>query len=231
MLHLYNFKPAFGLISPSPFGTKAIALMKLSGLEFENRPGSLKKSPTGKLPLLQDGEKQIPDSTLIQYHLEEIHGVNFNESLSSEQIATARAFQSMCEEHLYWAGMYFRWLEDSDAVKNEFFGGIPALFRGIIFSMVLRSIKKGLRAHGLGRHDRETILKISDRLITAIADYMSDKPYFMGNKPHAIDATIYGFLSNVILSKQDSPLRDLTNKHPNLERYCNHFTANVMDKN
>ncbi len=45
MITLYTFGPAFGLPDPSPFCLKAMALLKMSGLEHTCTPGDVRKAP------------------------------------------------------------------------------------------------------------------------------------------------------------------------------------------
>ena len=71
MLILHTFGPAFGLPDPSPFCMKAMALLKMSGLEHQCVSGDPRKAPKGKLPCLVDGDATIADSTFIRWHLEE----------------------------------------------------------------------------------------------------------------------------------------------------------------
>ncbi|MGI9409563.1 MAG: glutathione S-transferase N-terminal domain-containing protein, partial [Hyphomicrobiaceae bacterium] len=87
MLILHTFGPAFGLPDPSPFCMKAMALLRLSGLEHRCAPGDPRKAPKGKLPYLVDGDDIIPDTTFIRWHLEQKHGVTFDAHLTEEQKA------------------------------------------------------------------------------------------------------------------------------------------------
>ena len=70
MLTLHIFGPAYGLPEGSPFGIKAIMLLKLAGLPFETKRSDLRKAPRRKLPVLDDDGEIIPDSTFIRMHLE-----------------------------------------------------------------------------------------------------------------------------------------------------------------
>lgn len=66
MLSLISYNPAFGQPSGSPFCTKALCLLEMSGvdwkIDFDNDP---RKTPMGKLPVLRDGSKIVPDSAYI----------------------------------------------------------------------------------------------------------------------------------------------------------------------
>jgi hypothetical protein len=72
-----------------------------------------------------------------------------------------------------------------------------------------------LHNQGTGRHSRDEIYAIGCRDLTAIADLLSDQPYFLGAEPSSVDATAYAFLANVLWAPIDSPLRAHAAKLPN----------------
>ena len=55
--------------------------------------------------------------------LEKQHQLNLDQHLSAEQKAIACAFIRLCEDSLYWAGLYSRWVDkDNYSWKKEFIG-------------------------------------------------------------------------------------------------------------
>ncbi len=152
MLVLQIFPPALDLKSPSPFSMKAIAMMQMSGLDYELKPSDPRKTPKAKLPVLNDGEKSIPDSTHIFAHLKKAHGFDPDNALSTEQLAIAEAFRRLIEEHLYWVLVHSRWIENGDTIRRVFFAPVPALMRKFVFKMVVKQVKSSLHGQGMGRH-------------------------------------------------------------------------------
>ena len=194
MITLYTFGPNFGLPDPSPFCMKALTLLKMSGLEFQTRPCDPRKAPKGKGPWMDDNGTQVPDTTFIRWHLESIHGIDFDDGLGDVDKATAWAFEKMCEDHLYWAVLYERWTLDEhfNAGPRVFFDIVPALMRPLIIGKVRRDIKRALWGHGLGRHSYEEIQRLAIRDIEAIATFLGDKSFLMGDSPCGADASIHG---------------------------------------
>ena len=143
MITLYTFGPAFGLPDPSPFVTKGLVLMKMSGLPFEVKAGNLAKAPKGKLPYLDDGGKLIGDTTFMLMHLADKHGVDLDKGLTPEQRSVGWAFEKMCDEHLYWALIDSRWMIDANFNKGpiNFFNAVPALVRPLVIAKVRRDMK------------------------------------------------------------------------------------------
>ena len=123
MITLYTFGPAFGSPDPSPFVTKALTLLKMSGLEFKTDTKGFNKAPKGKLPYINDDGKIVADSTFIRLHLEDKHGIDFDEKLSASQRATGWAFDKLCEDHLYWTVVHDRW-----AIEANFKAGPRQVF-------------------------------------------------------------------------------------------------------
>ena len=102
MLKLFTLPGEGKIRSSSPFAWKTEAMLRLSGLDFEKEyVADLSKMPKGKVPVLQDGEKLILDSSLIQRYLTETYGIDLDKHLTPEQKAIAEAFRRMTEEHLY----------------------------------------------------------------------------------------------------------------------------------
>lgn len=223
MLILRVFPPAMGLKSPSPFSMKAIALLQMSGLDYKIEPGDPRKAPKKKLPVLVDGTKEIPDSTHIQAYLKHTHSFDPDAGLSREQVAIGRAFQHMLEDHLYWVGVYVRWIENPDYTKQEFFGAIPKLMRNFIFNMVHKQVRQSLYGQGMGRHTPAQVHAFGAADIKAVADYLGDKDYFFGDTPTSIDATLFASLINNLVPKITMSEQNSVKSYPTLMVYCDRF--------
>jgi glutathione S-transferase len=72
----------------------------------------------------------------------------------------------------------------------------------------------------MGRHSREEILAIGKRDISALADFLGDKPYMMGARPCSLDAVAYAFLVNLLWTPVESDLKLHALAYPQFERYC-----------
>jgi glutathione S-transferase len=226
MIKLYQFAPAFDLPNASPFCMKVEVWLRLAGLPFEIVPPALNhmsKAPKGKLPYIDDDGVIVADSSAIVAHLTGRYGVTLDQWLSAEQVAVALAFQRLAEEHLYWAVLYTRWVEPQgwEQTKLAFFGGMPAVLGRIVPPLARRAMNKSLHGHGMGRHSPEEIHALGQRDIQALSTFLGEKPYFMGEKPCTLDATMYAFLANLVSPKvPPSPLSMGARELPNLVAYC-----------
>jgi glutathione S-transferase len=227
MITLHIFGPNFGLPDPSPFVTKAEMLLKLSGLPYRTDTEGFGKAPKGKLPYIEDDGARIADSTFIRWHLEKKYRIDFERSLTAEQRAIAWAFEKMAEDHLYWALLHSRWVDDANFAKGPmmFFRKIPAPVRPVVVAMVRRQVRKALHAHGMGRHSPAEIAALSAHAIGAIADYLGQKPFFMGGEPTGVDATMFAFAAGALCPMFDTPIRTDAERHDNLKRYVGRVAA------
>jgi glutathione S-transferase len=227
VITLYNFGPAFGLPDPSPFVMKVEILLKMAKLSYRTDNGGFSKAPKGKLPYIDDDGTIITDSTFIRWHIETKYRIDFDHGLDAGERAIAWAFEKMAEDHLYWAAVYERWIIDENFRKGprQFFNRVPLPLRPVVTALVRRNLRARLRGQGLGRHSYDEIVVLGTRSINAIADFLADKPYFMGNEPSGSDAVIFAFAAGLLCPLFDSALRRAAEKRENLRRYVGRMTA------
>lgn len=221
MITLYTFGPGSGLPDPSPFVTKAEVLLKMSGQPYRTETGGFGKAPKGKLPYIDDGGTFVADSTFIRMHLERKYRIDFDESLSPADRGVAWAFEKMCEDHLYWAVLHARWMDDAnfDAGPRRFFDDAPAFMRPLVVAMVRRQVRRNLWSHGLGRHSADEIALLAARAIISIASFLGDKPYLMGARPSGADASVFSFVAGCLPKRFKTPIRSAAELQPNLVAY------------
>lgn len=223
MFKLIQYGPALGALSASPFCTKAEMLLKLSKLDYENEIWQdPRRAPKGKLPVLRDGDELIADSSVIRRHLEEKHAIDFDIGLSPADKAVADAFVKLCEEHLYWVAVHSRWQIPSnwEKIKMAYFGHIPALIRPLILPRIRRESNKQIHGHGMGRHSEKEIYEFGSRDLKSLSNFLGEKKYLMGDSPSGVDATLFGFLDNILHAEIESPLKEAAKSHQNLVDYA-----------
>lgn len=226
MITLHTFGPMFGLPDPSPFVTKADVLLKMSGLPYRTVVGDLRKAPKGKLPYIDDDALVLGDSTLMRLHLEQRYGIDFDKSLSAAEKGIAWSVEKLLEDHLYWAMVQARWMDNRNFDKGprRFFDAAPALIRPLVVNMVRRKVRGSLHAQGLGRHTDVEILAMAARGIDAVAAILGDKPFLMGTQACGADATVFAFMTGILARHFDTALRSHAEKHAQLAAYCDRMT-------
>jgi len=227
MITLYTFGSAFGLPDPSPFVVKAEMLLEMAGLPYRTDTGGLRRAPKGKLPYIDDDGTLVADSTFIRWHLEQRHGVDFDAGLDETARGIAWSVEKMLEEHLYWAIVHSRWMDDHNFSRGPaaFFRTVPAPLRPLVMAFVRRQIRKSLRGQGFGRHTNAEIEQLGARSIAATAAVLGARPWLMGEQPCGADATVFAFIGSVLCPAFETPLRIAAESHQNLVAYVDRVGA------
>ena len=217
MITLFGFGPLFGLPDPSPFVMKTEVQLKMSGLPYRWQRGGPQGSPKGKIPYIDCDGVVIADSTFIRRHLETKHGVDFDRGLSAEQKACTWAVERMLEDHLYFALLHARWMDDANFAKGpaQFFAGAPDAVR----DAAREKTRQYLQGQGLGRHSEDEIVQLAQKDLAALAALLGDELYLMGENPCGADATMFGMVAGILTPFFDTRLRDAALAHLNLVSY------------
>lgn len=229
MIKLYQFAPAFGLPNASPFCMKLETYLRMAGLPFELvNSGDVLKAPKKKLPyIVEDDGAVVADSHFIIEHLKQRRGDPLDAGLSPQDRAVATAFQRLFEENLYWAVVHTRWADEAGwaLTRQAFFGALPPPLRWLLPPLARRGLLGQMRGQGMGRHRVDEIHAIGCRDVTAVADFLADKPFMLGEQPRSLDATAYAFLANLLWAPVDSPIQRHARQRPSLEAYCQRMKA------
>lgn len=196
-LKLQTLPPAFGVRCASPFALKAETLLAIAGLDYEKELSQPRFGPRGKMPVLHVDGRVIPDTRNIQSYLEEERGVDFDGHLDGPVRAQVVALRRLAEEHLYWAQTCFRWADYPSLVRDTFFAEVPRPMRGFVFGMVKRKVDRDAWGHGFGRLPRPEQITRTLEDLEALRVALGDRPFFYGEKPGSLDASIYPLLLNL----------------------------------
>lgn len=208
MIELLQFPPAFGLPNGSPFCMKVEVFLRLAGLDYRTVTALPPRAPKGKLPVLRDGGRTIADSEAIVRHLQASYADRIPAALAAPETPRELLLRRTIEEHLYFAVLRFRWMDDAGARHSRaLLAAVPAALRGGVAAIVRRKIGRDLRGQGLGRHDAATICAKAAADLDAVAAALGDAPFFGGAEPSALDACAYAFLANLIRVPVDSPIK------------------------
>ena len=222
MITLYGYAPAFGLPSASPFAIKTDLQLRMSGLPYVyGEGGTPQNGPKGKIPYIEDEGQRIGDSTFIREHIEASYGVDLDAGLNAEQRAAAWTIERMLEEHLYWAIVHQRWMDDANFEKGpaRFFDALPEAMRNGVRSETRERVKATLYAQGIGRHSPPEIARLGARSLQSLAAAIGEGPYLFGDKPTGADATAFAFAVSVLTPYFTGPLHDAAMKLPVLKAY------------
>ncbi|MCW9034914.1 MAG: glutathione S-transferase family protein [Rhodospirillales bacterium] len=221
-MKLITYPGSFGEPSASPFCVKAMCL-----LEMTKQPWAPKyvhdprKAPKAKFPVLKDEEQTIADSDHIRDYLENKYNVDFDEGLSTEQRAMSRAVIRMVEEHLYFALVCDRWINDDNwaKIKIAFFGHIPFPINPIVTRLVRKQAIQQFKAQGMGRHTPEERFDRAKKDVTAIVGILNGKPFLFGDTATAADASVIPMLRAITITPVATDLTNLAKQNEKLLAY------------
>lgn len=220
-LTLYATRAAFGMPDTSPFVIKTEVQLQMAGLAYERASAIPPQAPNGKLPYIDDHGEVVSDSTLIRAHVERKYGVDLDGSLDSRQRGQAWAIERMLEDHLYFAMVWFRWIDPENFAKGpaHFADGAPEAQREVLRREMQARKLADLHAQGLGRHQPAQIAELGIRSIDALAQLLGEQLFFFGAAPVGVDATAFGMLASVLTPFFDTPLRHAVLARPQLVDY------------
>jgi len=210
VIKLYQFPPVFGR-NVSPFTLKLETWLKLAGLPYQvvaiRNPG---QGPKGKLPFIEDDDGSfVADSSLIIEHLSRTRAIDLDAGLEPGQRALALALQRLFEDHLYFVGVWARWVDPEGwtTFGPALFAGVPAPVRHVVAPFVRRKVRKSLVAQGLGRHRQDELYAMGRADLEAVSTLLAERPFFVADRPTTIDAVAYGFLANLLLVPIEGELK------------------------
>jgi isoprene-epoxide---glutathione S-transferase len=229
VLTVYGYVPAWGVPDISPYVTKLVYYLHMAGVEHEWKPQSLatldEDSPNGKLPYIvePDGTKTT-DSNRIIFYLESKSPAPLDAGMTGPEQAQALAWHRLLEEHLYWSGVIQpRWREDAGWETY-----IPYIVQGAEVTPEVRAGLDGFRARimaefngqGMGRRTDEEVFEVFREDVDALSTYLGEKPFFLGETPRTLDASVYSFIRHLTDVPFEWPGRDYARGKQNLVAYA-----------
>jgi glutathione S-transferase len=228
LMKLYKFMPLGRIPDMSPFVTKLETYLRMAGIPYETGVGDLQKAPKKKLPYIEDDGRLLADSSVIIEHLKATRGDALDDGrLGPAERAVARAWKALFESDLYFVLAYQRWWRDEDfavyrPVLLRFLedAKVPSLLRPLVVTIVRRDMKTQLFQQGVARHTFDEVTALGKQQLDAVADFLGDKPFFLGDRPTSLDATAYAFLIGILWSPFDGELKQYAKGRANLVAYC-----------
>ncbi len=207
MLTLHQFPAPWDVCSGSCFCAKVEAFLRWQNIPHQVvSKVSLKGAPKGKVPFIVDEDGTHGDSEFIIAHLCEKYKLSPYAGLSAEQVGMTRAIRYLCEEGIYRATTYYRFVDDAGwaIIRDKFLADIPGWIRPIAEWKVRGYAKKQLYQHGMGRHSAGEIEQIVRGDIDALSAMLGDKAFFFGGEMHLADLTVFSVISNLVVPPFDN---------------------------
>ncbi|WCD79432.1 glutathione S-transferase family protein [Pseudomonas sp. TUM22785] len=223
MIRLFQFPAGFDVPNASPFCLKLETFLRLARVQYQAQTlMDPRRGPKCKLPYIDFDGELIADTAIIQRVLTERLQLSLDDHLDDAGRGRALAVTRVCDEHLYWLLVYFRWLEEEgwQQTRQAFFGNLGPVAQRLIPALVRRKVRRDLLAQGLGRHDREDLLVFAREDLQGLTDLLGTSAFFGGERPCSADASAYGLLANLVQCTLETPLNRLAREYPHLVDYC-----------
>ena len=234
IVDLYQPAPAFGIANPSPFCLKVESWLRATATPYRihviHDPS---RGPKGKIPWIRVAGRTVGDSELILDALTEQFGCDLDQGLTPRERADATAYRVLAEEHLYWAIVHDRWFHPKvwSLVRQQFFGHLPPGIRDLAAGLIRRRVRAQLHCAGMGRHSSNEIATFAHRDLDALAAFLGDKPFFLGESPRRVDMSLYAVLASLTEAQFDSPLCQTTRQHHSLVQYTERMRRKFFPPN
>ena len=224
-LLLLQHASAWGAPSLAVECTQAHALLKIATATYAALNANDAQAPWAhQLPLLRIGARTVEHSD-IGAELKAA-GYDTDAHLDATQRAESLAYAALAEERLGIALLHAQWADDDNfaaVTKPAYSARLPfplsyylpwTMRRRALSQLARRGYRDAARAHAAGA---EALAAISTRL--------AERPYFHGERPSSVDASLFAHLSAALRCPvPNDELRRSLRALPNLERYCERFS-------
>ncbi|CAD7701447.1 unnamed protein product [Ostreobium quekettii] len=222
-LMIFGFPPINGTTSSaSPFVSKLETFLRMADIDYEATAG-ITGAPKGKVPYIKQGDVILGDSTFICEYLKNTYKgkLQLNEPDTEEKKAMAIACQRICEDHLYWGLLYYRWgtAKGFRGMMEYMSKLLPAPLSWILPRIVRRRLLKSLYDQGLSRHSENDVIFLLTSSMAALSGVLGEKRYVTGDAPCPADASVFGMLDNYLNDDLDLETARIVKRFPNLVRY------------
>ncbi len=223
---LHQLPPVKEIVSRSPQCLALETFIKMSGIpyqnEYEEKAQDVTKENKGKIPYIVYKKDRVEGLKNCMNFLKKEFESDTDKHLSPTDHAVVHAFRTMIEESTNWSLVYYRWV-DNYGQSKKMFSKLPPVLNVVSPKMFQNKCKKSIESHVIGRHNREELYNIAEQDLNALAAFLGEKAFFLGDQPSSFDAVAFGLLANFDYGAEGSPQRNLiqeklTNLHDFNER-------------
>ncbi|GMS99840.1 hypothetical protein PENTCL1PPCAC_22015 [Pristionchus entomophagus] len=191
----------------SPWSLKLETWLRMADIPFTNINNEFKKfSSKGQVPFVELNGRQIADSNIIIDTLKQEFGKGDMDSSDPKDQSLVRAYTALAEDHLTWAMFAMRWKMDrfnfvlTDDGFGRYFGtGMKKRLNHFMIKRMNKKLVAGrANAQGMGRHSSDELHEIAKETLKSMCIFLGDKPYFGGDRPTTLDATMFGHLAGLV---------------------------------
>jgi glutathione S-transferase len=210
----------WGWLNASPFCLKALTYLRLTETPHEVRETwDLQPAPKGKLPYAVMDGVPVGDSETIVRRVRSLRGDPLREeALPDAERRRLHALRRVVEESLYFALLVERWSDEAvwPAYRSAIASALPWPLRHALPPIVRRKVLRITQLQGYGRHRLDEVQMMAREDLECLGEALGSRPFFAGDTPHAIDASVFGLLANLLYVPLHSPLHGCLTGVPSL---------------
>uniref|UniRef100_A0A914HFN0 Failed axon connections protein n=1 Tax=Globodera rostochiensis TaxID=31243 RepID=A0A914HFN0_GLORO len=202
VVQLVQFPRTHTIISPSPFALKLETFLRMNNIKYHNVSNDFTKaSAKGQSPFIELNGRQFPDSGMCIEQLHSHFKLPIDNHLSANERAQLRAFNMLIEESLFRClqcdrSKDYGWLASDKGYAPLLTSMQKFFFQKLLIKQLQSRLKKTCVGQGYGRHTQEEIDDIAKKDLMAISTFLGEKPFFFGDNPTTLDATLFGHLTS-----------------------------------
>ena len=170
--------------------------MRLCGLDFTS-VACASASAVHTLPMLKAGSQLLPVPELYAFLRQQGH--DLDAELTRPQRADSLAYVALTEEHLGLALLFSWWAETDNyesVVRPAYAARLPLpLCYYYPWTLRRRALSQLARR---GAMHAEATYQAGEEALAALAARLGERPFFHGDTPAAVDASIFAYLSAVL---------------------------------
>jgi glutathione S-transferase len=181
----------------SPFCDKVRRVCHYKNIPFTVQEVSFfragKYSSAKKLPVIDDKDIRIEDSTQIVQYLEEKHPEPGLFPSDPAQLALCHILEDWADESLYYydIALHFSFAENAKRRAGHLLQHEKRWVKTLMSPLVPVILRKAGELQGAGRRPRETILKDIDHHIDSIANILGDQEFLLPWGLSAADISVF----------------------------------------
>jgi glutathione S-transferase len=201
----------------SPVADKVRRILNVTGVAYETRDPKMgdiaafkKKSPAGRLPVLEHGGRLIADSTDIALYLEEAFPQPALLPADPALRGEALILEDWADESLYWYELTMRltWETNAPAVVGGMLkaGGAPALLVKPFTRQVMKTYGKLSAGQGVGAKPRAQVLTDLARITDSVQSRLAGRAFLVGDALSIADIAVFVQLACIRGTVEGGPL-------------------------
>lgn len=198
LCELADATETFGVESLSPFCLKAHRALRVAGLSYARRHGTQPASfralnPAGQVPVLLVGETPVPDTTRILARIAEL----VPGSIARDP--EALLWEELADTSLNAFLVASRWADDRNwpAVRDAYFGDMPALLRPLITPRLRARVVATLRAREVWRTGADACWARFEETLDLLDARAPRQGFWVGDRVSAADLGIFAQLRSL----------------------------------